>query len=503
MFLNPSPGLEGSVLIQVRPEDNEFDFVVAERPKYIPNSGPPLAPISIMPEDDKKGIIVASFDVNHLPRYVVSYADAPYLRISVAPENILKYVSRRKFEEFEYRQTMEREGRGMGKGKGAKGGNASDARDKEPRQKGKPGRKRKHALVDADDDKGSVGSQRVKAIMGPSSRIARKSIEEPEPVFTSPQRPTLASPSKQRGLADMMESDSDEDEEPTDIAIETQLNSTMQSYPRSRLHMNVSPSPSPGPSSATKGKSKTFLSVSREIRSPSRQSRSSRSQSASVSTSTKEGKRQQRAVRNESVATTSSLEAGKVYERLEREKSRSKTPSKKPGHFNQYSSLAKNREQATSSTQNIPAKADVEDDNKELGEEEYEVEAILDETQYKFGKKGKHVVTYYLIKWVGNWPLSWEPAENVGSKSIEEYERKKDLGLIIVGEAGAAFDAALEAEEAAALAREKDKKKKRGHGLGDESNARKETRDSAFKNKQPTQGQVIDDDDGSEYDSDS
>ncbi|PVH85790.1 hypothetical protein DL98DRAFT_511330 [Cadophora sp. DSE1049] len=500
MFLNPSPGLEGPELIQVHPEDSEFDFVVAERPKYIPNSGPPLAPISIMPEHEKDGIIVASFDVNHLPRYVVSYADAPYLRMSVAPENILNYVSRRTFEEFEYMQAMEREGYSIGKGKSGKGGKASEARDDEPKQKGKPGRKRKHALVEADDEK--VGS-RFKVIVGPSSRVARKSIEEPEPVFTSPQRPTLASPSKQRGLADMMESDSEEEEESTDIAIEAQLSSTMQSHPRSRLHMNVSLSPSPGPSSASKRKIKAFSPAPRDARNSSRQIRSSRSQSATVSTSANEAKRQRRSTRNESVATTSSLEAGKIYERLAREKSRSKTPSKKPGHFDRYSSLAKNREQATSSQKDAPME-DVDDKDEELGEEEYEVEAILDETQYTVGKKDKHVVTYYLIKWVGNWPLSWEPAENVGSESVEEYERKKDMGIITIGKAGAAFDAALEAEEAAALAREKDKKKKRSYGGDDESDedrARKETRGSAFKYKQPTQGQVIDDDDGSEYDS--
>ena len=475
MFLNPVPGLEGPELVPVHPEDNEFDFVVAERPKYIPNSGPPLAPISIMPEHEKDGIIVASFDVNHLPRYVVSYADAPYLRMSVAPENILKYVSRRTFEAFEYTQAMEQERRIMGKSKGPKGGNASEARDDDPKPKGKPGRKRKHALVEADDE--NAGS-RFKVTVGPSSRVARKSIEEPEPVFTSPQRPTLASPSKQRGLADMMESESEEEEESTDIAIEAQLSNTMQSHPKSRLHMNVSLSPSPKPPSASKRKSKASSSGPRDTRSPSRQTRSSRSQSVSVSTSANEAKRLRRKVRNESVATESSLEAGKVSERLEREKSRSKTPSKNPRHFDKYSSI-KNREQAAALQKDV-ARDDADEEDEELGEEEYEVEAILDERQYGVGKKSKTIITYYLIKWVGNWPLSWEPAENVGSESIEEYERKKDMGLIKIGEAGAAFDAALEAEEAAALARGKDR-----------------------NYKQPTQGQVIDDDDGSEYDSNS
>ena len=260
--------------------------------------------------------------------------------------------------------------------------------------------------MEADAEKGSIRSPRVKARVGPPSRIARKSIKEPEP--------TLVSPSKQRQR----------------------------------------------PSSATKRKSTAPSPASRDTRNSCRQIRSSRSQSASASTSAKESKCQRRSVRNESVATTSRLETGNFHERLERGKSTSKAPSKKPGNFKQYSPLAQNREEATSSTQNIPAKDDVEDENNEPGEGEYEVEALLDEMQYKVGKKSKHVVTYYLIKWVGNWPLSWEPAENVGNESIEEYERKKDLGLIVVGAAGAVFDAALEAEEAATFFREKDKKKK-------------------------------------------
>jgi hypothetical protein len=35
-----------------------FDFVVAERPKYTPGSGPPLAPISVLPPHDKDGYII-------------------------------------------------------------------------------------------------------------------------------------------------------------------------------------------------------------------------------------------------------------------------------------------------------------------------------------------------------------------------------------------------------------------------------------------------------------
>ncbi|KAL2072630.1 hypothetical protein VTL71DRAFT_11973 [Oculimacula yallundae] len=489
MLLNRSPG-------HLLMERNEFDFVVAERPKYIPNSGPPLAPISLMPTHEKDGIIVASFEVNHQIVYVVSWEKTPYLRMTARPETVLDYVSHRTFEEYEYQQTLEREGRGPGQGKLTKGGKGSGARDEsQPKKKGKPGRKRKHALVEPEDESGAAESPRPMAAIGPTSRVARPSIEEPEPVFTSPQRPTLMSPSKQRGLAELMESEESEEEEelPTDIAIEAQLGNTMQPHPRSTLSNKVVLSPSPEPSSVSKGKQKAFSPPSRGTRGSSRQVRDSFSRSVSVSTSANEAKRQRRSLRDTSAATSSSLETGKTQGNLRNSKSRSNTPlkktPKKASHFEQYSSMAKNKKEAISATQPAaPPQAQCEEE-EDLGEDEYEVEAILDETQVSVGKKSKKVMTYYLIKWVGNWPLSWEPAENVGAESIEEYESKKHMGLIVVGEAGAAFDAAIAAEE-------QSKKNKQGKGgrSGDDSG-------DASKNSRPSQGQVIDDEDGSEYDS--
>jgi hypothetical protein len=57
------------------------------------------------------------------------------------------------------------------------------------------------------------------------------------------------------------------------------------------------------------------------------------------------------------------------------------------------------------------------------GEEEYEVEKILDMKQKGRGRK-----THYLIKWKG-YPTSdnsWEPAENVQAKDrIKEYKEEQ------------------------------------------------------------------------------
>jgi len=75
-----------------------FDFVVAQRPVYIPNSGPPLEPISIMPAHDKDSIIVDTLQLDGAHVYVVSYEDNPHLRVSVKPENIREWGSARAHE---------------------------------------------------------------------------------------------------------------------------------------------------------------------------------------------------------------------------------------------------------------------------------------------------------------------------------------------------------------------------------------------------------------------
>ena len=52
--LNDVSGLNG---LPYR-DEAYFDFVVAERPRYIPGSGPPLAPISVLPPHDKDSFII-------------------------------------------------------------------------------------------------------------------------------------------------------------------------------------------------------------------------------------------------------------------------------------------------------------------------------------------------------------------------------------------------------------------------------------------------------------
>ena len=82
-----------------------FDFVVAERPMYVPGSGPPLAPVTVMPAHDKDGIIQGEVKMDKKLKYIVGYEKHPYLRVSVKPQNILDWVSPRTLEDWEFEKT--------------------------------------------------------------------------------------------------------------------------------------------------------------------------------------------------------------------------------------------------------------------------------------------------------------------------------------------------------------------------------------------------------------
>ncbi|EKD15492.1 uncharacterized protein L3040_009180 [Drepanopeziza brunnea f. sp. 'multigermtubi'] len=404
-------------------EDNNnfLDFVVAERPRYIPGSGPPLAPISIMPAHttNKTGIIIYHFQHEFHPRYVVSYVDKPQLRISVAPENILNWVSAKTFEEYEWKRSQELD-RSKPRSKHDPAQQDFAPRDDgEPKQKGKPGRKRKHEIDDEPNVTGNTGTS--KGLMRQSSRAGpRKPIDQNEPALTSPQRPTLTSHSAQRGLADMADSeessDDEDDEVSTDVAIEAQLHHTMAPRSRSRLGQGVSVSTSLSPEPNEANKTRRQTQTPKQLipsRDTSRQTGGSVSRSGSVSTGN-EAKRQRRSSRQDSFATTSSREARRVYDDLERRKSQ----TSKSTIVSRYSTL----------NQKVEPEPEPEPE-PESGGEEYEVEEILGDEIIHTGSKNKRVVFYH-IKWVGFPDITMEPYYNVGDEAVANYKKKKRLGTL-------------------------------------------------------------------------
>ncbi|KAE9381238.1 hypothetical protein N431DRAFT_424827 [Stipitochalara longipes BDJ] len=416
-----------------------FDFVVAERPIYVPGSGPPLAPVTVMPIHDKDGIIKGEVTMGHQLMFIVSYEDHPYLRVSVKPQNILDWVSPRTFEEWESAKAEAerkaerdellpkieaREKKRLLKEQGGKASRAAEApkktwsrkrkRPPTPEPAPRPGRKRRGVETE----------------------------EEEEALIPNPRRPSLSCPTKQRGLAQPvdMDSEEEEDDEEEDLLAETtaelidrQLNSTPgRSKLANEIFRSPTTSPEPQPKKAQKVKKPPVPPFGRrETRSrsisstPGGRGRETRSSSISRPPS-----------RQDAVAATSSRQANAIYEKLER-----KSQAKGSTIIDKYSYFGKpptssQRQAAANPTRHKsetpkrksatpkPVEEEEEDEEEDEDDEpEYEVDAILAD-EIRMDKKQKPVL-YYLIKWVGDWANTWEPAGNVGTDAIKEYEMKK------------------------------------------------------------------------------
>ncbi|KAJ4138341.1 hypothetical protein NW768_002164 [Fusarium equiseti] len=107
--------------IQDQPTKSRITVCVPERPRdYVPGSGPPLQPISLLPPKDSTAYILeriilppppgVATDGNPLPRrmtYVVTWSDLPAAQMLVPAMDILDYVSPRELEEWEFKNTEE------------------------------------------------------------------------------------------------------------------------------------------------------------------------------------------------------------------------------------------------------------------------------------------------------------------------------------------------------------------------------------------------------------
>ncbi|KAI1134959.1 hypothetical protein F5Y05DRAFT_396100 [Hypoxylon sp. FL0543] len=102
-----------------KPQKSRIHIPVHSKPPpYRPGDGPPLAPVTMVPEDDSTAFI---FDKRVLPGttskgelqlqmyYVVGWRDLPAARATILATKILEYVSPRELEDFEYKTLLERD----------------------------------------------------------------------------------------------------------------------------------------------------------------------------------------------------------------------------------------------------------------------------------------------------------------------------------------------------------------------------------------------------------
>lgn len=336
----PAQPLADPGLTHGHPLRLEFDFIVAQRTKYIPGSGPPLAPIGILPEHNKYGIIEDFINLEGSPLYVVSYKDKPALRMSIKPEHVRDYVSARTLEKWEDKQTeirlqaerdaIDPRARAKEERRLARESRTEARANPLPKKKQQPkklfgirkkrrgpGKGRKSSTTSMLG--AGMGSGMLPTESAPSSPVHRSS-------YISPRRPSTSTPSKQRGLAEAIYSEPESEEgEDTSTALDRQLNGTpsTDSVTNSKLSKQNSPSETSSirlPILA-RGENLTSKRNRRSTSISSREAASERDESVH------DDKRRKIFDTNDAVASISSRAALEAYENLERNEKQPKTKS--------------------------------------------------------------------------------------------------------------------------------------------------------------------------------
>jgi len=377
-----------------------------------------------MPAHDKDGIILDTLQLDGSHVYVVGFQDKPQLRISVKPENLRNWVSERTHEQWERDQVqMKKDEEQRIRDEQRKPKKRSSSREGvQAGVKGK-GRKRKRApsLIEPPPARRASMLGNTPILPPPSGPSRRRKPAEEEPVFASPkasqksQGPSLSTPVKGLGYLD-----TDEDEEMDDgAALALQLKGGLS---RSRSTTGTS-----------RPSSRDYSHVDDNSAVASITSRAARQTYEDLDARSKKGNTETIAKKYSNLKKPSSKFSpragmfsppnvhGKNYQ--------AGSPSKpyKSLHTNATSpknaaSLA--REYGVDDEEDAVDLVVVLSEEDDSDEAEYDVEEILDDEVRK-GADGKRRL-HYLIKWVGSWDNTWEPAIHVGQESINEYNKMKE-----------------------------------------------------------------------------
>lgn len=424
-----------------------FDFIIGARPKYIPGSGPPLAPITIMPPHDKDGFIIDKVHFKKQLRYLVGYKHHPQLKVSVQPQNILDWVSRYALEDWESKRYEAEEKRReeeelpaiLAKEERRRKrleamSRAAQGIDGRKLKRKRPADEYAFGTSDRPAKLGRVGRPPRTKYMAQSGLAGREQPEE-EIVFTSPrltqrsplsQQPSLSTPSRRFTNRTIIEEESNGyDSVDTDMAIDLQLGLTDTARtPRSSRK-----------SLDRLGEGQTrSLSNFNEADSSNDEGRGG--------TPIESNRRPSFLPDHNAVAATSSREALKIYEDLERKNRSSANPltvdaqsplKQTPSLFSSYADYKRSNPTFSTPARSLPLQPrilpkdfqyhplfDGREDTEE--ESEYEINKILDQDLRR--ENGKQVV-YYLIDWVGDeYESTWEPAENVSPEAIADFKER-------------------------------------------------------------------------------
>lgn len=366
---------------------SHFNFKVSERPKYVPGSGPPLAPISLMPPHDKEGIILDLVKVSGSLRYLVGYKDSGS-QVGVKPQKILDWVSSRTLEDWEFQQTNLREKQRLEtelpiiEAKEARRRKKLETLAQKQQEKSRAKafktprtRKRKHLI--ATREEGFSLRQPTSPVIGSFPSDPNHPAKRPRPSedvsITSPRRRSVyeGQPSLSKPVLDIPEAIAvDTASEDDDVALERQLRETSDrsgfATPINLEPYSMSVSTSPDPLETPLAKHKPSRATSDIFYdAPFTPTLSPRAMSLTRSPKLAGGKNLRR------TGETSNRTSG----------------------------------------------------DEEMEEDEYDIKGILDH-EWRQADDGS-IERYFYIDWEGNWDPTWEPEANVGLQAIEEYEEAR------------------------------------------------------------------------------
>ncbi|PNP75817.1 hypothetical protein FNYG_10895 [Fusarium nygamai] len=406
---------------------------------YVPGSGPPLQPISLLPPQDSTAYILERIilpspglaaDGHPLPRrmtYIVSWTDLPAAQMLVPAMDILEYVSPRKLEEWEFKNTEEQLEEETTEKKKTEAGRVT-----QPQRRGRPP---KHSTIETavvavvEDDK-AVPMKGAMTIKTPTKNRLKdfEGLSDEE------------GPARQlqwEMTGDSAETDDQALDEHRGTAEDSE--SAFSGTKNDLLHGSAAESHAPKKSHM---KGKHFESIP----STGTSSRQSTPQITSIRSKSEGKKKLGRSSKkthpsNEllsGVQGTGSASDWTPKESLTYSNSGVETPDPEPetqtARLIEEAMLFQKKPQKTKSKpkssipkspEPVPQEDPGQEDPEETDEPGWEVKRLEDMELYDV--EGQGLVRYFLVRWEGDWPPdqnpSWEPESNLPKELIKAYLR--------------------------------------------------------------------------------
>ncbi|KAF5567811.1 hypothetical protein FPHYL_3024 [Fusarium phyllophilum] len=406
---------------------------------YVPGSGPPLQPISLLPPQDSTAYILERIilpspglaaDGLPLPRrmtYIVSWTDLPAAQMLVPAMDILEYVSPRELEEWEFKNTEEQLEEETTEKRKTEAGQVA-----QPKRRGRPP---KHstietAVVAVVEDDEAVPMKGAMTIKTPTKNRLRdfEGLSDEEGPARQLQWEMTGDSAETDDQALDEHRGTVEDSESAFSGTKMDLlhGSAAESHVPKKSHTkgkHFESFPSTGTSSRqstpqitsirSKSEGKKKLGRSSKKTHPSNELLSGVQGIGSASDWTP---KESLTYSNSGVETLGPESETQTARLIEEAMSVQKKPPK---------SKSKPKSSIPKSPKPVPQKEPSKEDPEEADEPGWEVKRLEDMELYDV--EGQGLVRYFLVRWEGDWPPdqnpSWEPESNLPKDLIKAYLR--------------------------------------------------------------------------------